>query len=355
MKYFSYEYGLRMTNKNFDELFDGPPRKPESPLTQKEKDIAASLQKILNEIVLKIVDYARSVYPSKNLCLAGGVALNCVSNGKILEKNWFENIYIQPAAGDAGGAVGAALFVYFNGLGNVYPLPAGERVMGTVYLGPEYSETEIEGFLNNEAVVYTKLSTDEVVSKVSDLITGNNVIGLFGGRMEYGPRSLGNRSIIADARNKENWQKVNLKIKFRESFRPFAPTVIEDKLGECFDIKVPSPYMLLVAPVKRTDVPAITHVDNSARIQSVSREQNQRYYDIIKAFYEKTGCPVIINTSFNVRGEPIVMSPKDAFNTFLNTFMDYLVLGNFLISKKDNEHLADKEKMTQYLGKFKLD
>lgn len=363
MKYFSYEHGLRMTNKKFDELFGGSARKPESPLTQKEKDIAAALQKVTNEVVLRIVDHARSIYPSKNLCLAGGVALNCVSNGKILEKNWFEHIYIQPAAGDAGGAVGAALFAYFNGLGNVYPLPGG-RVMETVYLGPEYSNTEIENFLNSgvreiigegNKVIYTKLSTDEVVSKVSDLITGNNVIGLFGGRMEYGPRSLGNRSIIADARNKENWQKVNLKIKFRESFRPFAPTVLEDKLTECFDVKVPSPYMLLVAPVKRTDVPAITHVDNSARIQSINRAQNQRYYDIIKAFYDKTGCPVIINTSFNVRGEPIVMSPKDAFNTFLNTFMDYLVLGDFLISKKDNEHLVDKGKMANYLGKFKLD
>lgn len=363
MKYFSYEYGLRMTNKNFDKLFGSAPRKPESPLTQREKDIAAALQKITNEIVLKIVDHARKVYPSKNLCLAGGVALNCVTNGKILEKNWFENIYIQPAAGDAGGAVVAALFVYFNGLRNTYPLQNG-RTMETVYLGPEYSDAEIENFLNKEVkeiigennkVVYTKLSSDEVISKVSDLITGNNVVGLFGGRMEYGPRSLGNRSIIADARNKENWQKVNLKIKFRESFRPFAPTVLEDKLAECFDIKVPSSYMLLVASVRRTDVPAITHVDNSARIQSVNREQNQRYYDIIKAFYEKTGCPVIINTSFNVRGEPIVMSPKDAFNTFLNTFMDYLVLGNYLISKKDNEGLVDNEKMTEYLGKFKLD
>lgn len=363
MKYFSYEYGLRMTNKNFDKLFGGPARKPESPLTQKEKDIAAALQKVTNEVVLKIVDYARSVYPSKNLCLAGGVALNCVANGKILEKGWFEHIYVQPAAGDAGGAVGAALFVYFSGLGNTYPLAEG-KTMETVYLGPEYSEAEIESFLNNEVkniigenntLVYTKLSGEEVATKVADLITGNNVIGLFGGRMEFGPRSLGNRSIIADARNKENWQKVNLKIKFRESFRPFAPTVLEEKLGECFDIKVPSPYMLLVAPVKMANVPAITHVDNSARIQSVSREQNPRYYDIIKAFYEKTGCPVIINTSFNVRGEPIVMSPQDAFNTFLNTFMDYLVLGDFIISKKDNTHLVDNKKMGEYLGKFQLD
>ena len=363
MKYFSYEYGLRMTNKKFDELFGGPARKPESQLTQREKDIAASLQKITNEIVLKIVDHARAIHPSKNLCLAGGVALNCVANGKILEKNWFENIYIQPAAGDAGGAVGAALFVYFNGLKNVYPL-ANDRVMDTVYLGPSYSEKEIENFLNEEVkeiigrdkkVVYTKFSDEEIIPKVAELITGSNVVGLFGGRMEFGPRALGNRSIIADARNKENWQKVNLKIKFRESFRPFAPTVLEDKNSECFALNCPSPYMLLVAPVKRNDVPAITHVDNSARIQSVSRSQNQRYYDIISAFYQQTGCPVIINTSFNVRGEPIIMSPRDAFNTFLNTFMDYLVLGNYLISKKDNEGLVDKEKMTSYLGKFKLD
>ncbi|MFA5062263.1 MAG: carbamoyltransferase [Patescibacteria group bacterium] len=354
MKYFSYEAGLRMTNKNFDQLFGGPAVKFGTAPTQREKDIAAALQKITNEIVLKIVDHARQVHPSKNLCMAGGVALNCVANGKILEKGWFENLYIQPASGDAGGAVGSALYVYYQVLSHQFP-PSNQKVMVNAYLGPEYSNEEIKNFLDNEKIKYQYLNDSELIDKISDLITGSNVIGLFGGRMEYGPRALGNRSIIADARNKENWQKVNLKIKFRESFRPFAPTVLEDKNSECFDIKYPTPYMLLVAQVKRTDIPAITHVDNSARIQSVSRAQNPRYYDIINAFYQKTGCPVIINTSFNVRGEPIVMSPKDALSTFLNTFMDYLVLGNYLISKKDNQHLVDEEKMRTYLGKFKLD
>lgn len=363
MKYFSYEYGLRMTNKKFDELFGAGPRQPESPLTQREKDIAAALQKITNEIVLAIVNKARNLFPSKNLCLAGGVALNCVANGKILEKQWFDNIYIQPAAGDAGGAVGAALFVYFKGLNNTFPL-ADKQVMESVYLGPECSQQEVEKFLHNDVkeiigqdkeVVYEKFSDEGIIAKIAELITGNNVIGLCNGRMEFGPRSLGNRSIIADARNKENWQKVNLKIKFRESFRPFAPTVLEDKIAECFNINCSSPYMLLVASVKRLDIPAVTHIDNSARIQSVNRKQNQRYYDIINSFDSKTGCPVIVNTSFNVRGEPIVLSPKDAFNTFLNTFMDFLVLGNYLISKKENEQLVDQAKMRAYIGTFKLD
>lgn len=363
MKYFSYEYGLRMTNKKFDKLFGAGPRQPESPLTQREKDIAAALQKITNEIVLAIVNKAKSLFPSKNLCLAGGVALNCVANGKILEKQWFDNIYIQPAAGDAGGAVGAALFVYFNGLNNTFPL-VDKQVMESVYLGPEYSQQEVEKFLQNDVkeiigqdkeVVYEKFSDEGIIAKIAELITGNNVIGLCNGRMEFRPRSLGNRSIIADARNKENWQKVNLKIKFRESFRPFAPTVLEDKIAECFNINCSSPYMLLVASVKRLDIPAVTHIDNSARIQSVNRKQNQRYYDIINSFDSKTGCPVIVNTSFNVRGEPIVLSPKDAFNTFLNTFMDFLVLGNYLISKKENEQLVDQAKMRAYIGTFKLD
>jgi carbamoyltransferase len=362
MRYFSYEYGLKMVNSAFNELFDGEPRRPESKLTQREKDIAAALQKITNEVVLKIVDHARKIHPSRNLCMAGGVALNCVANGKILETKWFDNIYIQPAAGDAGGSVGSALFVYYQLLGNAFP--PEQPVMETVFLGPEYSNEDIESFLNNEVreiigngteVVYRKVSDEALINEVSDLINGTNVIGWFQGRTEFGPRSLGARSIIADARNKENWQKVNLKIKFRESFRPFAPTVLEDKSNECFALECPSPYMLLVAPVKRMDIPAVTHVDNSARIQTINRSQNARYYDLINAFYKKTGCPVIINTSFNVRGEPIVLTPHDAFNTFLNTFMDYLVLGNYIIAKKDNEKLVDEEKMKKYLGGFKLD
>lgn len=362
MQYFSYEYGLRMTNRAFDKLFGGKPRQPESPLTQREKDIAAALQKVTNEIVLKIVTHAKKEHPSENLCMAGGVALNCVANGKILETNIFKNIYVQPAAGDAGGSVGAALYVYYHILDHARDF--AEPVMPTVFLGPEYSNDTIKKFLdtevkeligNDKVVTYREHTDSDLIDTVSDLITGSNVIGWFQGRMEFGPRSLGSRSIIADARNKENWQKVNLKIKFRESFRPFAPTVLEDKASEAFALNCSSPYMLLVAPVKRTDVPAITHVDNSARIQTINRAQNQRYYDLISAFNVKTGCPVIINTSFNVRGEPIVMSPRDAFNTFLNTFMDYLVLGNFIISKKENEQLVDQEKMKKYLGKFKLD
>ena len=362
-KYFSYEYGLKMINKNFCQLFGGQPRQPESPLTQREKDIAAALQKITNEIVLKIVAHAQKLYSSKNLCLAGGVALNCVANGKILEEKIFDQIFIQPAAGDAGGALGAALYVYFSVLNHEYPI-IDKKVMETIYLGPKYSNNEIEKFLNHEVkeiigsdkkLIYTKLNDKELIDQVSNLINGNNVIGLFNGGMEFGPRALGNRSIIADARNEQNWQKVNLKIKFRESFRPFAPSVLEEKNTECFDIPCPSPYMLLVGQVKRNDVPAITHIDNSARIQSVNRLQNERYHQIIEAFYQKTNCPVIINTSFNVRGEPIVMSPKDAFNTFLNTFMDYLVLGDYLIAKRDNQHLVDEEKMKEYLGQFKLD
>jgi carbamoyltransferase len=360
-KYFSFEYGLQMTSKNFDELFGGPARSPETKLTQREKDIAAALQKITNELVLKIVVFAKGKYGFENLCLAGGVALNCVANGKILETKTFEDIYIQPAAGDAGGSIGAALYVYYSLLGNSLP---NEPVMETVFLGPEYSDDEIEDFLINgvheligkdKDVNYRKVTDAELIDKTADLINGTNVIGWFQGREEFGPRSLGSRSIIADARNKENWQKVNLKIKFRESFRPFAPSVLEDKNMECFAIDRPSPYMLLVAPVIRRDIPAVTHVDNSARIQSVNRQQNQKYYDLIESFYKKSGCPVIINTSFNVRGEPIVLSPRDAFNTFLNTFMDYLVMGNFIISKKENEGLVNEDKMKEYLGGFKLD
>jgi carbamoyltransferase len=362
MKYFGYEYGLRMTNSNFNQLFGAPPRQPESELTQREKDIAAALQKITEEVVLKMVDYARTTHPSKNLCLAGGVALNCVANGKILLKQWFDNIYVQPAAGDAGGAVGAALFVYYHVL--KYTYPGHHKVMETAFIGPEYTTAALQNFLDvesksltdNKTVQYVKCeNSQELIDKVSDLIAGSNVIGWFQGRMEFGPRSLGNRSIIADARNRENWQKVNLKIKFRESFRPFAPSVLEDKAQDYFELSVPSPYMLLVAPVKNTNIPAVTHVDNSARVQTVNRIQNPMYYDLIDVFYKKTGCPVIINTSFNVRGEPIVCSPKDALLCFLNTFMDVLVLGPFIVYKKDNQSLVDEDKIKSYLGKFSLD
>lgn len=351
MKYFAYEYGFTMTNKNFDELFGGSPRDPESSLTQRHKDIAAALQKVTEEVVLKIVSFAKKERSSENLCFAGGVALNCVANGKILEQKLFENIYIQPAAGDAGGAVGAALFVYYDVLKN----EKQNDVMPNVFLGTEYSNEEIKNALDKFGARYTPLSDHELVSKAADLIVSNNVVGWFQGRMEFGPRALGARSIIADARNKENWRKVNLKIKFRESFRPFAPTVLEERAEEYFDLRVPSPYMLLVAYVRKDTIPAVTHVDGSARIQTIRRSDNARYYDLIQEFYRISGCPVVINTSFNVRGEPIVESPEDAFACFINTFMDYLVIGNFVVVKKENMHLVDADRLKRYLGKFSLD
>lgn len=358
MDYFAYEYDLRMTNKKFQDLFGGPPRSPESELTQRHKDIAAALQKITDEAVLKIVKYAQSLYPSSNLCLAGGVALNCVANGKILESGWFKDIYIQPASGDAGGAIGAVCYVYYDVLKNAKKSSA----VDTVYLGPSFSNDNYKKFL--EEVVkkfgfelkYKFLSDTELFPYVARLITSNNVIGWFQDGMEFGPRALGNRSIIADARNKENWQKVNLKIKFRESFRPFAPTVLEDKAENYFELRgYPSPYMLLVAQVKKQDVPAVTHIDNSARIQTINRHENSRYYDLINEFYKQTGCPVIINTSFNVRGEPIVCTPQDAFNCFVNTEMDYLVLGNHIIAKTDNPRLRKIKNLDSYLNNFRLD
>jgi carbamoyltransferase len=359
MKYFAYEYGLTMTNSKFNKLFGGLPRKPESELTQRQKDIAAALQKVTEEVVLKMVKYAKKLHPSENLCLAGGVALNCVANGKILKEKIFKNIYIQPASGDAGGAVGAALYFYYECLKN----KKQKGAMSSIYLGPEYSDEQIEEFLERDVkeiighkkVNYKKINEEDLTAEVAKLINGNNAIGWFQGKMEFGPRALGNRSIIADARNKENWQKVNLKIKFRENFRPFAPTILEEKSADYFDLNCSSPYMLLVAQVKKDNVPAVIHVDNSARIQTINKEQNERYYELLNEFYKSSGCPVIINTSFNVRGEPIVESPKNAFECFINTHMDYLVMGNYLISKKENIHLVDVDRLNSYLSKFKLD
>jgi carbamoyltransferase len=362
MSYFNYEHGLRMTGKKIEALFGQPTRTPESPLDQFHKDVARSLQEITEEIMLKLAAHAKKICPSDNLCLAGGVALNCVANGKILRSGLYKNIFIQPAAGDAGGALGVALCIWhrtFKG--------ARTAKMEHVYLGNEYSNDEIEQFLKAQNLPYKTFGDTELIETVSSLLEGTNVIGWFQGRMEFGPRSLGNRSIIADARNRDNWQKVNLKIKFRESFRPFAPTVLEDKASQWFDLNVESPYMLLVADTlkdKREQIPAVTHVDGTARIQTVRRDQNPRYYDLISAFEKKTGhvkdgvhvagCPVIINTSFNVRGEPIVESPKDALNCFLSTHMDYLVLGNCVLNKKDipQDRILSSE---DYLKTFTLD
>lgn len=359
MKYFSYEYGETMTNKYFDELFGGPPRHPEEVLTQRHKDIAASLQKVTEEVVLKIAEYAKSLHPSDNLCMAGGVALNCVANGKILERGIFKNIFIQPGSGDAGGAVGAACYLYFDILKHPKP-PLG--VMTDAYLGPEFNETEITTALEKKSkemkidLTYHRLSEDELIARAAQLLEKDYVIGWFQGRMEFGPRALGNRSILADARDKNNWQRVNLKIKFRESFRPFAPTVLEEKADLYFDLKGhKSPYMLLVAPVKTRSIPAVTHVDNSARIQTINNTENQRFYKLIKEFDRRTGCAVVINTSFNVRGEPIVCTPENAINCFIHTDIDYLVMGNFLLAKEENLALNKERNIGAYLNKFELD
>jgi carbamoyltransferase len=352
MKYFTYEHGLKMTGKKIETLFGQPTRKPESDLTQFHKDIAASVQKITEEAMLKICKHAKEICPSDNLCLAGGVALNCVANGEILRSGLFKDIFIQPAAGDAGGALGVALAVWHKKFD-------GQRSprINDVFWGTEYSDDAIRSLLDAEGLPYESLDESTLIDRVSSLLEGENVIGWFQDRMEFGPRALGNRSIIADARNKANWKKVNLKIKFREDFRPFAPTVLEENTSEYFALDCESPYMLLVAdvhPEKREVIPAVTHVDGSARIQTINEAQNPKYYNLIKAFREKTGCAVIINTSFNVRGEPIVESPKDALNCFLNTHMDYLVMGNILIEK--SKMPADRILQSgDYLQKFELD
>lgn len=329
MKYFAYHYSFKTTNKLFDKLFDGPVRKPEEKLTQRHKDIAASIQKAIEEVILKMANHLYKQTKLKNLCLAGGVALNCVANGRILRETPFENLFIQPAAGDAGGAVGVASYIYYCILKH-----KRKFIWQHAYWGPEFSNSEIKDYLERNNIVFKEYANKSLLKKTAELISNQKVIGWFQGRLEFGPRALGNRSILADARNKDNWQRVNLKIKFRESFRPFAPSVLEEESNRYFDLNCHSPYMLLVAQVKRPDVPAITHVNNSARIQTVGRKYNSFYYDLIKEFQRLTDCPVVINTSFNVRGEPIVCTPRDAFLCFMNTEMDYLVLGNFLIDKK---------------------
>jgi carbamoyltransferase len=352
MKYFTYEYGDRMTGRAIEHLFGQPTRKQESQLTKFHKDVARSLQEITDEAMLKITAHAKKLTGSDRLCMAGGVALNCVANGKILRSGLFKDIFIQPAAGDAGGALGAATVAWHREFGG-----AKIQRMEHAFLGNAYSDQEIEDQLKVRGLPYEKLDDAKLIETVSGLLEGENVIGWFQGRMEYGPRSLGNRSIIADARNKENWQKVNLKIKFRESFRPFAPTVLEERVSDYFDLDRESPYMLIVAdtlPEKRSEIPAVTHVDGSARIQTIRYDQNPRYYDLLKAFEKRTGCPVIINTSFNVRGEPIVESPEDAVNCFLHTHMDYLVLGNYLL-RKDSMPETVKRDTEAYLKRFQLD
>ena len=375
MKYFNYCAGLTMTNKRFHELFGGPPRKPESQLTQRDMDLARSVQEVTEEIMMRMARDVHDKTGSSNLCLAGGVALNCVGNGRILREGPFKNIWIQPAAGDAGGALGAALFVWYQYLENERNADGKKDFQHGSTLGPHFENETIQQFLEENQITYTVLDDEEIPEKIADLIANEKVIGWFQGRMEFGPRALGNRSIIGDARSSKMQETMNLKIKFRESFRPFAPSVIKEKVSDYFEIDRESPYMLLVAPVKKTirkkvsksqeslfgldklhvvrsSIPAITHVDYSARIQSVNKEDNFRYHRMISKFHEKYGCPVIINTSFNVRGEPIVCTPEDAYLCFMRTNMDYLILENYLIEKQEQKPL---DKDIDWLREFELD
>jgi len=372
MKYFDYCSGLRMINKKFEKLFGTPSRKPESKITQTEMDIARSIQEVTEEVMLRITRHVHDVTGQKRLCLAGGVALNCVGNGRILRDGIFEDIWIQPAAGDAGGALGAALFTWYQILDNPREVSYSKDLQKASYLGPEFSDNEIEQYLKDQNASFVKHNQEQIAVSVAKLIAEQNVVGWFQGRMEFGPRALGARSILGDARSPEMQSIMNLKIKFRESFRPFAPTVLQEKCSEYFDLDRESPYMLLVAQVaefhkktgmltakglenlkvNRSNIPAVTHVDHSARIQTVSFEDNPLYHSMINQFYKLTGCPVIINTSFNVRGEPIVCTPKDAYRCFMRTNMDFLVLGNFLLEKKKQPKWEEK---TDWQNEYELD
>ena len=364
MDYFDYCAGLTMTNGRFDDLFDGPPRKPESKLTQREMDLARSVQDVTEEIMFRMAKHVKKETSEKYLCLAGGVALNCVGNGKLLRSGLFEDIWIQPAAGDAGGALGAAYVAYHHHLQKPSLSHKTRDLQKGSYLGPEYDNQNIKRFLDKHSIPYQYLETDQLLNLAADLLQEDKVIGWFQGRMEFGPRALGNRSIIGDARSQEMQKKMNLKIKFRESFRPFAPSILAEKVSEWFELDRESPYMLLVADVKkekqrpmteeeqqlwgidklniaRSEVPAITHIDYSARVQTVHKEDNPLYHALIERFFLKTGCPVIVNTSFNVRGEPIVESPLDAYKCFMRTEMDILVMGNFILYKEGQPTFHD--------------
>ena len=380
MKYFTYCHTDRMVGKKFETLFDGPRRQPESPLSQREMDIAASIQKVTEEIMLKIVNFAHEKTGMKNLVLGGGVALNCVGNGQILRQGPFEDLWIQPASGDAGGALGAALFVNHQLLNNTRDVDEKNDLQAASYLGPAYSNDQIQSYLDSVNVNYHFFDDeDKLLSQVADDIENGKVVGWFNGRMEFGPRALGSRSIIGDARNEEMQSRMNLKIKFRESFRPFAPSVLREDASEYFKLNpdTESPYMLLVAPlqeskliqmtpdqqklrgidklkVKRSVTPGITHVDNTARVQTVDAERHGRYYRLLQKFKQKTDCPLVINTSFNIRGEPIVRSPEDAFNCFKNTNMDVLVLEDFLVYKQQQPNMSPLA-IDKYMAKFELD
>ena len=357
LSFFDFLGGLRMTNRHFARLFGGPPRKPETPITKREMDIAASIQKVTEEIVLRMASHVYKETKMKNLCLAGGVALNCVANGRILREGPFENIWIQPAAGDAGGALGAALAVWHRYLEQDRADPSGEDLQQGSYLGPWFSSKSVQDFLEDRKYPFYQLKREERASAIAGQIAKGKIVGYLSGRMEFGPRALGARSILGDPRREDTQTTMNMKIKYRESFRPFAPTILEERSTSYFEMECPSPYMLMVAKVlekrrlpqpnqdgmgllerlkiKRSDIPAVTHLDYSARIQTVNQKVNPDYHEIISRFEDLSGCPVLVNTSFNVRGEPIVCTPEDAYRCFMRTEMDVLVLEDCILFKED--------------------
>jgi carbamoyltransferase len=379
MSYFNYCEGLTMTSRKFDELFGGPPREQEAPVTEREMDIAASIQQVTEEIMLRCARHVHAATGLKKLCLAGGVALNCVGNGRILREGPFDDVWIQPAAGDAGGALGVALFIWHQLLDQPRS-GTGTDVQAGSLLGPRYRDADIRAYLDSVGAVYHEFDTDaELCERAAGLLAEERVIGWFQGRMEFGPRALGSRSIIGDPRSATMQSTMNLKIKFRESFRPFAPSVLKERVDEFFQMRPQedSPYMLLVAPVQpaqrlkvngaetnlsgidklhveRSTLPAVTHVDYSVRVQTVDAERHGRYYDLIRAFERRTGCPVIINTSFNVRGEPIVCRPAEAYRCFMATNMDALVLERFVLLREEQPQ-AGAVGRDEYLAQFELD
>ena len=374
MSYFKFHRGLRMTSRKFNILFGYPPREKESKILQFHMDLAASIQKVTEEIVLSLAYTLKKETGQKNLCLAGGVALNCVANGKLLEKNIFDDIWIQPASGDAGTAIGAALLAYYRNSDRKRIVNPSDSMKGS-YLGPKFSNIEIKNYLNKINAPYSTLADSELFEKISQHIIEGKVVGWFNGAMEFGPRALGARSIIGDPRNKDMQSVMNLKIKYRESFRPFAPSILEEDVSNEFELNKRSPYMLIVAEVKnkncfkvnennnkdfglnklnfvRSTIPAVTHIDYSARIQTVSQKTNKRFYNLLKTFKKKTGCPLLINTSFNVRGEPIVCSPEDAYRCFMRTEMDILVLENQILYKNKQSKVKND---SSWKDQFELD
>ena len=371
LSHFDFLGGLRMTNRRFAELFKGPPRKPESEITQREMDIAASIQTVTEEVVMKMVNHVYKETKQKNLCLAGGVSLNCVANGRILREGPFKEIWIQPAAGDAGGAVGAALSVWYRYLGNERESPGGRDSQQGSYLGPSFSNRSVKEFLENKGYPYHDLKEDRRERAVAEQIADGKIVGYMAGRMEFGPRALGARSILGDPRREDTQAVMNLKIKYRESFRPFAPSVLEEKASGYFETDRPSPFMLLVANVKkdrrypqppgdgmpmlerlkkkRSDIPAVTHLDYSARLQTVNHRDKPDYHSVISEFEKLTGCAVIVNTSFNVRGEPIICTPEDAYRCFMRTEMDVLVMEDCMLFKEEQPLWKEGEKWREQL------